>query len=403
MVAPLDGIKVLDFTTGLNGPCCGVWLSDYGAEVIKIEPRLTGEYGRGLFPVPNSALTPYFVCGSRGKKDITLDLKKEKGREVIFRLVERCDVLISNFRIGVLERLGLGYEVLKEHNPKIIYALSSGYGAKGSMAELPCNDYAAQAYSGIVSVTGEEEQPMPAGMSPADLAGSLCLALGVMMALFVRERFGIGQRVDTSLYGGAIMLQTYEIDHFSIRGKLPDPLRAGRYHNMVPPTMGVQKTKDGYLMTVPQPGATDTWPRFCEALGIPELINHPHFDPRVATYDEQMKHTKELSSILDRAFQKKTSKEWMDILGCLRWSVSRISTYEDVIDDPQALENGYIIQLDLPGLGPTKLVGAPVVLSETQAKAQGQPPELGQNTEEVLLWLGYSWEDIMEMREQEVI
>ena len=135
MTGPLDGFKVLDITAGLNGPCCGVWLSDYGAEVIKVEPRLTGEYGRSLVHVPNTDFTPYFVSANRGKKGIALDLTKEKGREVILKLVEGCDVLINNFRIGVLDRLGLGYDIARKHNPRIIYAVGSGYGPRGSMAK----------------------------------------------------------------------------------------------------------------------------------------------------------------------------------------------------------------------------------------------------------------------------
>ena len=400
---PLSGIKVIDFTTGLNGPCSGVWLSDYGAEVLKIEPRVTGEYGRGLMPVPDSQFTPYFVCGSRGKKSVAIDLKKKKGLDVILKLVDQCDVLISNFRIGVLDKLGLGYEELKKRNPKIIYAVSSSYGANGPMAELPCNDYVAQAYSGLAGVTGSQEEPMPAGGSPCDLSGSFSLTLGVMLAIVARERFGIGQRVDTSLYGGGIMLQTWEIDHYSMLGKLPDPLRAGRFHSRVTRTMGVQKTKDGFMMTTPKPGETSKWSEYCNTIGAPELIDNPRLDPRIATYEDQVKNAEELSSALDTAFQKKTTKEWMEILPGMRWSVSPIRTYEDVVNDPQSTENGYIIEMDLPGLGKTKLAGMPAMLSETPAKAQGIPPEVGQHTEMTLLELGYSWEEITQMRDEEVI
>jgi len=394
---PLDGIRVLDITHALNGPCCGVWLSDYGAEVIKVEPRLTGEFGRYIAPIPNCDFSPYFTCANRGKKSITLDITKDKGREVIFKLVEVCDVVINNFRVGVLERLGLGYEALKKYNPKIIYAVSSGYGAKGPMAERPSADFAAQAYGGIISVTGEREQPLPVGASFADLTGTFSLALGVVLALVVRERFGIGQRVDTSLYGGQIMLQTWEIDHYSMLGKLPEPLRAGRFHNLLPKSYGMRKTKDGYVMVAGIAG--DVWPLFCEEAGVPELTN----DPRFATDEERLKHSDELSCLLDRVFEKKTTKEWLDSLQPLGLRISPIRTYEDIVNDPQAWENGYIIEMDVPSLGSTKLVGAPVMLSETPAEAQGPPPELGQHTEEVLINLGYSWEEVAEMREQEVI
>lgn len=403
MTRLLEGIKVLDITAGLNGPCCGVWLSDYGASVTKVEPRLTGEYGRASPHIENYSFSPYFVCGNRGKKSVTVDLTKQEGREIVLKLAEKSDVLINNYRVGILEKLGLGYDVVKERNPRIIYAISSGYGHKGPAAKLPSNDFAAQAYGGIISVNGEEQQPLPVGASIADLGGTYSLALGVMMGLLARERFGIGQRIDTSLFGGQIMLQTWELEHYCMSGKLPDPLRRGRYHNLLAATYGMQKTKDGYIMCTWI--APEAWPHFCEELGEPELVGDPRFDPRLSGWDVRVKFHNELVPIMNRAFQKRTTQEWLNSLRNLGGVVivSEIRTYEDVVNDPQASANGYIIEMDLPGLGPTKLVGDPVVLSETPAKPEGPPPELGQHTEEILLDLGYSWNDITKFKEGEVI
>ena len=156
-------------------------------------------------------------------------------------------------------------------------------------------------------------------------------------------------------------------------------------------------------MTTPKPGDTASWPDVCNAIGAPELIDNPHVDPRIASYEDQIKYAQELSDVLDRVFQKKTTEEWIPILTKLRWSVSPIMTHEDVTRDVQASENGYIIEMNLPGLGDTRLVGAPAMLSETPAKAQGIPPTVGQHTEEVLLDIGYSWNDITKLREEEVI
>ena len=403
MPGPLDGIKVLDFTRNLNGGRCGVWLSDYGADVIKLEPRITGDFSRTAFPAPPSDFSALFTCTARGKRGITMDLKKEKAREVVFKLAERCDVIISNYRIGVMERLGLGYEDIKKVNPKIIYGRSSGYGPKGPLAMTPANDFTALTYGGFSSVTGTTEEPMRVSASIGDLAGALCFTLGIVLAVVARERFGIGQTVDTSLLGGTLMLQSFELDWYCLEGKLPEQLRAGRYHSRLNATGGIHKTKDGWMAAGPA-GAFDG---YCEALGIPEVIGDPRYDPREGTRDDQLKYVKEFGAILDKAFQKKTTQEWMEILTKVdrNIQVANVNTYEDVVHDPneQSLENGYLIEMDMPGLGPTKIVGAPATLGETPAKAQGLPPQLGQHTEEVLLELGYSWEDIAEMSEEEVI
>ncbi len=400
MPGVLDGIKVLDFSRALNGPLCGVWLSDYGAEVIKVEPQRTGDLSRLGYPVPNSDFTVLAICGSRGKKSITLDLKKEKAREVIYKLVERCDIIISNFLIGTMERLGLGYEDVRKRNPRIIYGRASGYGARGPMATVPLNDFAVQAYGGLVSVTGAPEEPGIVSASIADLGGALCFTLGIILAVVARERFGIGQRVDTSLFGATLMLQAFELDHYCM-SKLPDPLRVKRYHNLHNAAYGLHPTKDGWIMAHSLGRGFDS---YCKALGVPELIGDPRFDPSVGNREDQIKYREEMGIILDKACRKKTTQEWMELLP-ITAQANPVRTYEDIVHDPkeQALENGYLIEMDLPGLGPTKIAGDPAMLSETPAKAQGLPSQMGQHTEEVLLELGYSWDDIAEMREQEVI
>ena len=199
------------------------------------------------------------------------------------------------------------------------------------------------------------------------------------------------------------MLQSFELDHYCLDGKLPDPLRAGKYHSLLGATGGIHKTKDGWILAG---GSGGRFERYCKMLEIPEVVGDPRFDPREGTREEQNKYREEFGDILDKAFRKKTTEEWMELIQeDKNAQASPVRTYEDIVHDPdeQALENGYLIEMDVPGLGPTKIVGDPAMLSETPARAQGPPPKLGEHTEDILLDLGYSSDDIAAMREEEVI
>jgi len=397
MAGPLQGVKVLDFTAFQQGPQATVVLADMGAEVTKVEPPLLGDLGRyvALLDEPER-FSAYFLAHNRGKRSITLNLKTEEGRRIAYRLAEGSDVAAHNFRPGVAERLGIGYEDLRRVNPRIIYAHASGWGTRGPKAELPCFDITAQARGGLISVTGEPDgYPLPAGAAVADYAGAVNLALAIIAALYARERTGVGQKVEVSLLGAQVAMQSWQLQYFLLSGE--DPGRAGRGGTYLPTIWRVFKTADGYAVIGGMP--ENRWPGFCQAVGIPELAA----DPRFESFFVRRVHLDELYAILEPVFEDRTTAEWLEVLEAVDTVCAPVATYADVACDPQVLENGYIVEVDHPQLGRIPMVAHAVQLSETPSRLAAAAPELGQHTEEVLLELGYTWEQIAALREKQVI
>ncbi len=390
-MGPLAGVRVLDFTVYQQGPQASLVFSDMGADVIKVEAPRFGDLGRVIGSTGEDRFSPYFLAHNRGKRSITLDLKNEAATRICLALAERCDVAIHNFRPGVMERLGLGYEELRRVNPRIIYGHASGWGTKGPRAGHPAFDLAAQAQGGLVSVTGEPDgYPLPAGAAVADYVGALNLALAVISALYARERTGVGQKIETSLLGGQVAMQAWEIQYFITHGWVG---KAGRGHHYLPTIWRVFQTADSYVVVGGLP--ENRWPAFCQALG-PELEQ----DPRFAKYFDRMTHLQELYAILDDRFPTKTTAEWMELLAAADCICAPVASYGDLVNDPQVRANEYIVEVDHPTRGRMPVVGAPWRFSETPAQVPAAAPELGQHTEEILQELGYPWEQIEALREQ---
>jgi crotonobetainyl-CoA:carnitine CoA-transferase CaiB-like acyl-CoA transferase len=391
----MDGVRVLDFTVFQQGPQASLTFADLGADVIKVEPPRFGDLGRVIGVVGEDRFSPYFLAHNRGKRSVTLDLKKEEAINICHRLAERCDVAMHNFRPGVMERLGLGYDDLARVNPRIIYAHASGYGSLGPRATHPAFDLAAQAQGGLVSTTGEREGfPLPAGVAVADYVGAVNLAFAIMTALFVRERTGRGQKIETSLLGGQVAMQAWELQYYVTHRK---PNRAGRGHAYLPTIWRVFKTADSHAVVGGLP--EDRWPAFCRVVGMPELEH----DPRFENYFKRMTNLEELHALLDGAFETKTTAEWMELLQAADCICAPVATYDDVLCDPQARANEYVVEVDHPSQGRIPVAGAPWRFSETPAQVAATAPELGQHTEEVLQELGYDWEEISSLREKGVL
>jgi len=312
MSGPLDGIRVLDWTQWQMGTVAGAMLGDLGASVIHIENRVTGDAGRALNPtmwtMPQERNT-YFEVNNRGKKSITVDLQKEKGKEIIYRLVRDSDVFVHNYRQGVPERLKLNYETLRQINPKLIYAAASGYGPKGPESGEPAFDYLGQARSGIMHMMGDTDLPpqqVTGGI--ADQIGAIMTAYGVLAALLVRERSGIGQKIDVSHLGSMMALQGLAIGIWLYLR--PEPRQEMNRKNALNPLWNHYLCKDGRWIVLGMLQPDRQWPAVCEALGIQHLEKDPKFEDQF----KRMEHSAEIITIMDDVFITKTADEWMKAL-----------------------------------------------------------------------------------------
>jgi crotonobetainyl-CoA:carnitine CoA-transferase CaiB-like acyl-CoA transferase len=405
MAGALSGIRAVELAVMQNGPACGYMLGDMGAEVIKIEQPERGDSIRGMSDYGETSLhfkgvNLFYETPNRSKKGITLDLKKERGREVLYRLVRKSDVFFTNFSKRVCSDLGCDYETLCKYNPKIIYGIAAGFGTRGPEGDQRAFDTAAQARSGFMMLTGDASgPPATAGGAVIDQAGATMLAYGILAALVARERMGIGQEVEASLLGSAIHLQAMAVNRATIQGKLwsqHDRLRAQN------PLGNYYKCADGKWIMLAEVQSDRFWHDFCNALGIPELEN----DPRFATRHDRKVNDAECVSILDQVFETKPRDEWMTILREKAKGMACAEVFEltEVVHQPQVLENEYVVDYEHPVVGPVKLIGYPVRFSKTPAKIASKAPEFGEHTEEVLLTVGgYSWEEIESLRNEGII
>lgn len=393
MSTPLAGIRILDFSRYQQGPFATVMLGDLGAEVIKVEDPGAGDFGRRMWREPD-AFSGFFEALDRSKKSVCIDLRTPEGREAALRLGATCDVVVENFRPGTLEGWGLGYEAFRARNPKIIYAQATGWGTKGPMAPLPSFDQIAQAFSGYAQHSGggpghRPEIPFP---GIADQTGGMNLAFGIMTALFVRERTGIGQKVEVSLYGTQLALQSPEIMHALHFGEeRPREFRAS-------PTVGQYECADGrWIMIV---GIDQKfWPRIARALGLEALID----DPRFARGFPRWTNREELQRLMEEAFATKGSSHWLERLRAEDVPASLVRDYSDLADDEQAAANDYIVEYDHPRFGRQKTIGLHVQFSETPGILGAPAPLLGEHTDETLRQVGYDAEELAKLKEKGVI
>ena len=395
MAGPLEGIRVLDFTIAQQGAYATLLMADMGAQVIKVEEPGRGEIGRVLGMDRKRGVSAYFLAINRGKKSLTLDLKSERGREIALRLARDCDVVAHNFRPGVMERLGLGYEAFNRANPGVIYAGASAFGAKGRLGWKPGNDILAQAMSGLMSTTGEDETPLPTGVAIADHIGAVTLALGIVSALFARERTGRGQAVEASLLGSMLAGQSWELTHYLMTGeKLP---KGGRGNSHLTLLWYTYRTADGYMAV----GGVypERWPAFCRAIDRPALET----DGRFAGVGGRIRGRDELNRLLDEHFSTRPTADWLERLEAADIFCAPVYDYAQVAAEPQVYDNGYLVPVEHPQLGAITAVNCPIAFSETPASAAPAPPDLGEHTSEVLQAFGYGGEEIERLREEGVV
>ena len=396
MKLPLEGVKVLDLTHALAGPYCSTMLADYGAQVIKLEAFGAGDIARTWGTMLPGGETAYFAALHRNKKGIEVNLKHARGKEIFFDLVERCDIVIENFRVGTLKKLGLDYAKAKARNPGIIYCSISGFGQSGPYRERAALDLILQAESGMISVTGEPGgRGVRCGVSVADLTAGLNAAFGIMAALRVKEKTGRGQEVDVSMMEGQMSLLNTIIGNHLADGKIPGPMGTA-YTALTPYQTFHTKTKDFALAV----GSEKLWKTFCPAIGHPELTD----DPRYAVNQSRTKNRDSLISTLQAIFMTRTFEEWEETLLGSGVPFGALNNIAQVVDHPQVKARGSLIDVDHPKIGPIKIVGPVAKLSETPATIRTTSPSLGEHTAEVLRdFLGLSAEAIAALRVDGVI
>jgi crotonobetainyl-CoA:carnitine CoA-transferase CaiB-like acyl-CoA transferase len=401
MAGPLDGVRVVEITMFQQGPVAGMRLGDLGADVVKVEPP-SGDPGRGMMRIVGAdtglkGRNYYFESCNRNKRSIALDLRMKKGLKIFFKLIDRADVFLTNMRIDAPDKLGIGYEVLRKRNPRLIYAHASGWGRKGPDADELSFDYTGIARSGTMMMCGERGGP-PATLIPGmgDEQGGLICAWAVTAALYAREKTGKGQLVDTSLMGSLIALHGVNFAAPGVLGQeFPRLLRAEAGN----PIYNHYRCKDDKWIVIAHLQPDRYWPIVCKALGIEELEH----DPKFSTIEARHDNAKELVSILDKRFATKTRAQWMEIFKKENVIYTPVQSASEVFEDPQAVANEYIVPVEHPVWGKIRMLGFPWTFHETPASVAREAPELGQHTEEILLELGYSWEDIAKLKDEKVI
>src|SRR5262247_2736468 len=396
MRLPLEDVKVLDLSHALAGPFCSTMLGDFGAEVIKLEPKEAGDIARSWGPPLPGGETSYFVSLHRNKKGIEVNLKHPRGKDLFFRMVERCDVVLENYRVGALARLGLGYEKAREKNPGIIYCSVSGFGQDGPYRDRAALDLILQAESGMISVTGEPGgRGVRCGVSVADLTAGMYAAYGIMLALRVKEKTGRGQAIDVSMLEGQLSLLGTMIGGYLADGQPPAPMGTA-YKALLPYQTFQTKSRDLALAV----GSEKLWKDFCPAIGCPELAN----DPRYRRNADRVQNRESLIAALQETFLTRPYEEWEPILLDKGIPFGAINNIAQVVAQPQVQARGTLVEMQHPRAGKVKMVGAPVRLSETPGSVRTPSPMLGEHTEQVLReLLGMTPEAVATLRDAGVI
>jgi CoA:oxalate CoA-transferase len=375
MPKPLTDIKVLDLTRVLAGPFCTMILSDLGAEVVKLEIPSTGDDSRAFGPFIHSR-SLYFLSINRGKKSISLNLKSAAGKEMFKALIPHFDVVIENFRPGTMEKLGLGYEVLKALHPGLIYAASTGFGHSGPDSSKPAYDILAQARGGIMSITGNpDSEPTRVGMSLGDITASLFTAIGINAALYQRQFTSTGQKIDVAMLDAQVAILENALVRYQSDGISPSPL--GTRHPTIAPFQAYRAADRHFVIAV---GNDNLWVTFCTAIGREDLAK----DQRFVTNRLRTDNLEKLNQILEPIFGRNTAAEWLKLMAAAGIPSAPINDVEAVMKDPQVLARNMIVEVPDDIAGTIKIAGNPIKMSSLpESSTRGKVPEIGEHNLEI--------------------
>ncbi|MBO9724283.1 MAG: CoA transferase [Novosphingobium sp.] len=383
---PLAGVRVIDFTRVLAGPAASLALADMGAEVFKIEPPGTGDETR-TFPPTRDGESHYYLAVNRGKKSIVVDLKSDDGLALVRDLAARCDVLVENYRPGVMDRLGLGYEAMKEINPRLIYCSISGYGQTGPLRDRPSFDIVLQAMSGALSMNGEPDGlPTKLGIPLGDLVGGINGPIGILSALYERGRTGVGRHIDVSLMDGLIGMLGYIAQLAFFNGT--DPGRVGSQHpNLVP--YGIFPAREGSIVIAClTPGF---WSRICRSIARPELTEDPRYD----TLEKRRDARAEVNAIVTAFTERHSVDELVAIFTAHEVPHAPILGVSEALAQPQAVEREMVVETQHKTLGPIPIVNRPIRFTDAPQPVPSAPPVLGEHTDAIL-------EDVLDLSPERI-
>ena len=402
-MAALKDIRIVDITRAMAGPYCTMMLGDFGADVIKVERPGSGDESRGWGPPfvgeaygPYPGESAYFLSANRNKRSLTVNFKDPSGIEIIRKLVKVSDVFIENFRTGVLDKMGLGYDELNQGNPGLIYCSVSGYGRTGPYKERPGYDAIVQAEGGLMSITGPKEGPASrVGIPIIDITSGMFAASAILAALYERRESGLGQHIDISLLDTQAALLANVASNYLVSGEPPE--RVGNAHPNIAPYEPFQAKDKGFVL-----GAANQrqWEKLCDTIQRPDL----KIDPRFQTNQERVKNRTELLQTLNGVFKEKNAQEWLDQIQEAELPCGPINTVPEVFNHPQREARGLVQEVEHSTAGMISLTGFPYKLSRTPAEIHQAPPRLGEHNQEILVdLLGYSRAEMNEMAEKGII
>ena len=394
MAAALDSIKVVDLTRTLAGPFCTMLMGDMGADVVKIEEPTHGDETRDWTPFVNGESTQ-FLTFNRNKRSLAIDLKDPEGLKIVRDLAGDADVMIESFRAGTLDRLGLGYEEIKKINPGVVYCSISGYGRTGPMADMPGYDLLIQAYSGLMSLTGDPDgSPLRIGFSLVDLFTGMMAYGTVLTALRQRDQTGKGQWVEAALLDGQVAALSYHATGFMSTGV--EPTRMGSGHPSLVPYQSFSSSNGQFIIGCANQGL---WERMCQAIGQESMLD----DPRYTTNTDRVEHRAECVGTLDELFKQNTTDHWVGLIVEAGVPCGPINTVSEVVSNPQVLARNMIAKVQHPNVPNLRFPNSPLKLTDSPSTIRRVPPLLGQHNEEVLAEAGYSPEKIADLKDRGVI
>lgn len=398
MAGALEGVKILGFTHFAQGPFALQLLGDLGADIINVERPGTGDFNRNFHRRGDmGGESPIFLALNRNKRSLALNLKTPEGKEIIRKLVKDTDVLVTNYRAGVLEHLGLGYEALKKINPSLVYCEALGYGESGPYIHLPGQDIIGQAVSGLVTMIGRDIDGMPeaAGIYEVDIYSSMVMVVAITTALYHAKQTGEGQRVAVDLLSSGIHLQSQEFSYYLNTGEMPKRARNHSGHTLQPAPYGIYRTSDGFMVLSTNAG--DRPQVLAQVVGTQAIL------PLMGSEEKNMKNREEIFSLVQEKIQEKPTEYWLAQFNAVDIWCGKVNDYEALKNDPQVLHNGIIQTIPHPKAGSFRSVGTPIYYSATPPTIRRTVPGLGEHNEEILTALGYSAKDIQGLKDKGVL